>query len=132
MSSFALKNAVVRDVTARRVALIITDITEERIASFIRATRIYGLETTLSITSNRSKLRAANVVPSSPILVTLMMEAIRSYVMSVLTRTKRCNTQEYGILHNHRRESLKYYFICTIRGSICWCLGTRMQAKLGK
>jgi hypothetical protein len=37
-------------------------------------------------------------VPSSPILVTLMMEAIRSSGMSVLTRTTLHNIQEDGIL----------------------------------
>jgi hypothetical protein len=38
----------------------------------------------------------ANVVPSSTILVTLMMEAVRSSETSVLTRAKRRNILEDG------------------------------------
>jgi hypothetical protein len=37
----------------RRVALVITDVSEEFRASFIRVTRIVELGTTLAITSNR-------------------------------------------------------------------------------
>jgi hypothetical protein len=47
----------------RRVALVRTNVSEELSASFIRVTRICGLGTTLTVTS---------IVPSSPILVTLM------------------------------------------------------------
>jgi hypothetical protein len=49
----------------------------------------------------------ANVVPSSPILVTLMMKALRSSETSVLTRPTRRKIREDGILHSHRREHLK-------------------------
>jgi hypothetical protein len=66
-----------------RVALVRTDVSEELSASFI------------------------SVVPSSPILVTLMKEALSSSETSVLT-TRR-NIPEDAILHNHVRENLKSY-----------------------
>jgi hypothetical protein len=80
----------------RSVALVKTDVSEEFSASIIRETRIYELETTLAVTGNRRTLRrntkvTANVVPSSPILVTLMTEALSSSEMSVLIRATRRN-----------------------------------------
>jgi hypothetical protein len=55
----------------------------------------------------------ANVVPSSPILVTVMMEAIRSSETSVLTRARLCNIPEDGFLHSYHRENLKSYIALT-------------------
>jgi hypothetical protein len=60
----------------RRVALARTDILVERITSIIRVKRISELETT-TIAVTGKLLDSANV-PSSLILFTLMMEAIRS------------------------------------------------------
>jgi hypothetical protein len=65
----------------RRVALVRTDVSEELSASFIRMTRIGELGTKF-----RPLLVTASVVPSSPILVTLMTDALSSSETSVLTR----------------------------------------------
>jgi hypothetical protein len=59
--------------------------------SIIRVTRIGGIGTMLAVTSKQS---AANVVPSSQIIVALMMEVIRSSDMSVLIRATRRNIQK--------------------------------------
>jgi hypothetical protein len=76
----------------RRVTLIRTDVSEELTASIIRVTRIRELGTLL-VTSNTVLLRSVlwllvitNVLRSSPILATQMMETIRCFETSVLTR----------------------------------------------
>jgi hypothetical protein len=73
-----------------RVTPVRTDISEERIASIIRLTRIGGFDTVLLVT--------AKAVPSSLIRFTLMMEPKHSSEMSVLTRTTRRHIPEDGIV----------------------------------
>jgi hypothetical protein len=88
----------------RRVALVRTDVSEKLSASIIRVTRIDELGTlamtrigeigiTLAGTSNRRKLVTANV-PSSPIIVILMMEVLCSSETCFLTRDNWHNISE--------------------------------------
>jgi hypothetical protein len=55
----------------------------------------------------RRLLVTANIFPSSPIFVTVMMEVIHFSGMLVRSRATRRNNPLDGILHGHRRENLR-------------------------
>jgi hypothetical protein len=79
----------------RHVALVGTDVSEEYCSHIV------------FLCSVRRLLVTANIVPSSLILVTLMMEVLCSTAASVPTRATWCIIPEHGILHSHCRENVK-------------------------
>jgi hypothetical protein len=95
------------------VALLVTDVSEKRIATIIRVTRIIKLGM-LAVTSYQSTLWllvTADIITSLPILITLMMVVKRFSETSVLMSATRHNIPDDGILHSHCCENLKCYMI---------------------
>jgi hypothetical protein len=87
----------------RRVALVRTDVSEQLCASIIRVTRIGELGTTLAYYAvfHRSMIRllfTANVVSNTPILVTLMTEAIGSSKRRFLQESFGTTSQRTALL----------------------------------
>jgi hypothetical protein len=92
----------------RRLVVIRTDVSEERSASHSHI---------VFLLSVRLLLVNANVVPTSPTLITRMTKALCSSEISVLRRATRRNIPEDGILHSRRRENLRSYLALT--GWVC-------------
>jgi hypothetical protein len=61
----------------------------------------------------RAFLVTAYVVPSSPIVIAVVMDALGSSETSVLTSATRRKITENGILRSHRCENLKSYIALT-------------------
>jgi hypothetical protein len=85
-----------------RVALVRTDVSEERIASII------------VLHSVRQLLVIANAVPSSHIRVTLIMEAIVPPKRRILKEPHSVDIPEDGIIRSHRHEHLQSYIALTV------------------
>jgi hypothetical protein len=129
----------------RRVALVRTYVSEERSACFIRVTRIGELGSpppqqqhhqVVFLRSVRRLPVTASVVPSSPILVTLMKMMLSSPETLVLTWATRRNIPEDAILPSHRSESrksyisLKYLFLCNSYDpsfQLFWIIQSRLR-----
>jgi hypothetical protein len=123
------------------VALVRTDVSEERRAYIFDA----SCEEILCHSVHRLVV-TATIVPSSPILVTLMIEALRSSELLVLTGATQLTAD--GVLHSYRRENpLSYikinvtaYFLCSIsisnkvlirkKASNCTEVNTRENCQL--
>jgi hypothetical protein len=74
----------------------------------------------------------ANVLSSTPILVTLLMEALSSSETSLLTGATPYSIPEDGILHRHRREDLKSYkVLCKSRDRSVTVIGQAYWEESG-
>jgi hypothetical protein len=126
--------------TLCRVAHVRTNVSKECITTIIRARGIGELGT-LAVTTDacreyvflcsvRRLLVMANLVPSSPILVTLMMEELSSTETSVLTGATQRNNPEDGIIHSHCCDNLKSYLIYQSWCNILNIYGSRTFIRL--
>jgi hypothetical protein len=102
----------------RRVALERTDVSDERSASIIRVTRIGELGATSSSVSRL--LVTHNFIPSWPILISLMMEVLRSSETSVPRRATRRNIREVGIFSAYEKHVSLYIVTCLVECRRCY------------
>jgi hypothetical protein len=105
----------------RRVALLRRNVSENLNISMIRVTRIGEIGTNLAVPR---LLVTANVTPSSPILVILIMYVLISSETSVLTIATWRNIPEDGTPQSLCRENLKSYIFCLVYPSalLSWIL----------
>ena len=89
----------------RRVDIVLTDVSEERIAPIFRAVK-----------KENPRLLARGF--SSFLSPTLKMEAMRSSETSVNTISTWCHIPEDCFLHSHRCENLKSYTLIVFEGSL--------------
>jgi hypothetical protein len=85
-----------------RVALVRADVSEERVASIVRMTRIGELGRRLAVSRNQSTLRS------------LMIEAICSFATPVITRATLRSIPEAVILNCRRLTGLFTATFCLI------------------
>jgi hypothetical protein len=89
--------------------LVLPQLCAVSLCTYVRADCVeYSDEIRVFLHSVQLLLITANVLPSSPILVTLMMEALGFSETPVLTRAARHITED-GILHSHRHENFRSY-----------------------
>jgi hypothetical protein len=93
----------------RRLALVKTDVSEERSASIIKVTKLGELGTHVVFLRSVLRVLITANVSNALIIVTLIIEAIHSSKTSVLTRATWRNIPKDGILRSQRRGNLKSY-----------------------
>jgi hypothetical protein len=120
-----------------RVALVRTDVSEERLVSTFTMTRTNELGTSAtlchSIASQRASVAVSAAVPSSPILVTLMMQNVGSYRSHTTERpirrhssscvVPRCVPDLGGALSLlHRRLTVLWTSTALLSLAVCDCV----------